>query len=85
MGVEFPPDGKVRAYGCQAFWDKPPSFFCGYFVLLKIILCSHLECPLSEFLCIQVLRFAPPMCITEDDVKFSISVIRRALDEYVDK
>ena len=55
------------------------------FVVILYYLQSHLECPLSKFPCIQVLRFGPPMCITEEDVKFSISVIRKALDEYVDK
>lgn len=30
----------------------------------------------------QVLRFMPPMCITEDDVNFTIAVLRRAMQNY---
>ena len=83
MGVEFPPNGKFEPMAVKHFGTSH-HHLC-YFVLLKIILRPRLERPLSEFPCIQVLRFAPPMCITEEDVKFSISVIRRALGEYVDK
>lgn len=31
---------------------------------------------------LQVLRFMPPMCITKDDVDFTIAVLRRAIQNY---
>lgn len=33
-------------------------------------------------LLLQVLRFMPPMCVTKDDVNFTIAVLRRAMQNY---
>ena len=40
-------------------------------LLCKIFLCSLL----------QVFRIKPPMCITEDDARYTVAVLRKALKE----
>lgn len=35
--------------------------------------------------CLQVLRVKPPMCVTEEDAVFAVSVLKGVLEEYYQK